>query len=183
MEADLLKAFGQEDLVDEKSLSFLVSALRQHQQEGFEYLAFKAAMSRLEDSGIPPETAVRSAYITATTVGLSKEKLLDTGRHYRRVLEGEEGRFEAALRQQMDSRIAARQRRMDQRKSELAAWRAEMAQLQEKIHLAEAEVSADATQLEQELDKIRQTKEEFLRTLSSVCRQIEKDLAWFGDIL
>ncbi len=183
MESDLLKAFGQETALDEKSLSFLVSAMRQHQREGFEYLSFKAALSRLVASGITQDVAVRTAFITASTVGLSKEKLLETARHYRTILEGEEDRFQAALRQQLDTRIAAKRRQLDERNAELAAWRAEMAKLEEKIGKAEAEVAETAAHIEQEMDKIRQTREQFLHTLESVCRQIEADLSRFGEIL
>ncbi|HNG89366.1 MAG TPA: hypothetical protein PK858_04155, partial [Saprospiraceae bacterium] len=77
------------DGLDERSLDFLTKALEKNNLPGFDYFEFKRAVATLLEMKIDEDTAFKSAFATAATVGLTKEKLLDTAGYYRNLLDKE----------------------------------------------------------------------------------------------
>ena len=70
--------FGTHHGLDERSMESLVGALERENLPGFDYLEFKQALERLQAMDMAEETAFKSAFATASTMGLTKDKLLKT---------------------------------------------------------------------------------------------------------
>ena len=73
-----IKSMFQSEDLDEKSLDFLVQALESNNLPGFDYLEFKRAVLQLQEINLDEPTAYKSAVTTAATLGITKEKLLET---------------------------------------------------------------------------------------------------------
>jgi adenine-specific DNA methylase len=89
MAINLKKAFSKAENMDEKSLDFLTKALQKGNLPGFDYLEFKQSLEALHAMNMDESLAFQSAFATASTMGLTKEKLLKSVSHYQKVLEQE----------------------------------------------------------------------------------------------
>ena len=76
MQKDLKNIFGSTTGLDDKSMEYLTSALAKNNLPGFDYLEFKQSLGALASLNMDEATAYKSAFATASTVGLTKEKLL-----------------------------------------------------------------------------------------------------------
>src|SRR5690625_6686587 len=115
MSIDLIEIFDKQNKLDEKSRTFLLNAIKEHNQSGFDYLEYKQALIRLEEMELDPSLAIKSAFTTATTVGLTRDKLLDSAEYYLSILNNEYKQFKQALEKQMEARVHSREDRKSTR--------------------------------------------------------------------
>ena len=83
MQKKLKEIFGSDLGLDSKSVDFLTKALAKNNLDGFDYLEFIQSLKALADLGMDEGTSIKSAFATASTVGLTKAKLVQTGKHYK----------------------------------------------------------------------------------------------------
>lgn len=67
----------KENGADERSLEFIATAIERNNLPGFDYFVKRAVYTMLEMK-IDEATAFKSAFATAATMGLTKDKLLET---------------------------------------------------------------------------------------------------------
>ena len=65
----------------------LMKALEDKNLEGFDYLEFKQSVAKMLEIGMDPDTAIKAAFGTGSTVGLTLEKLVKTAKYYTEVLQ------------------------------------------------------------------------------------------------
>lgn len=164
------------DGLDERSLDFLTKALEKNNLPGFDYFEFKRAVATLLEMKIDEDTAFKSAFATAATVGLTKEKLLDTAGYYRNLLDKEKEQFAEALQNQSDTKVTARQQEVKRLRDQIERHKAEMTRLQDEMagYLTQIEQAEAAAKAEGE--KLDKTKAAFERTHSAVSTQIDRDV-------
>ena len=106
---DKLKAiFTELEGVDGRSAQFLAEALTKNNLPGFDYLEFKQALQALAALNMDETTAFQSSFATASTMGLTKGKLLETANFYLKILTQEQNKFEQALQVQTKKQIAGK---------------------------------------------------------------------------
>ncbi len=176
MQQDLKEIFGDTSGLDPRSIESLVIALDKNNLPGFDYLEFKLSLGRLAQMNLPEEMAYKSAFATASTVGLTKEKLLTTGQHYRKVLFEEKEQFNQALQGQLQKRVNNKQEEVQKLKAQILAWQEQIANLQNQIAKSQATIDDAGNQIDAEMKKIQATKDNFEHTHQSVMNQIELDL-------
>ncbi|MCB0678879.1 MAG: hypothetical protein KDC30_19420, partial [Saprospiraceae bacterium] len=126
MQKDLQSIFGQVTGLDDKSIQFLTQALSKNNLPGFDYLEFKQSLSALAALNMDEVTAFKSAFATAATVGLTKDKLLKTARHYKNVLDQEKKQFDEALQKQMNQRVASKRSEVEKLKQQIVDYQAKI---------------------------------------------------------
>jgi predicted phage tail protein len=176
MNNDLKKIFGTTHGLDVKSVEFLTNALEKNNLPGFDYLEFKLSLARLQEMNLPEETAFKSAYATASTVGLTKDKLVTTAQHYKQVLVNEKEQFDKALNNQLQKRVKSKQQEVGKLKTQIQAWKAQMEKLQNQIAKSQATIDTADDHIGAEMKKIEATKEHFEHTHQSILNQIDLDL-------
>lgn len=176
MQKDLKTIFGDHHGLDEKSITFLASALAKSNLPGFDYLEFKQSLSALSQLNMDEETAIKSAYATAATVGLTKEKLLKTAQHYKSILNTEKQQFDAALQKQIEQRIQGKANEVTKLKKKVEEYRAKIQQLEEHIAKAQETIDHADEDIQNAKEKIDSTRDNFEHTLQSVINQIDKDI-------
>ncbi len=176
MQQDLKEIFGNTYNLDAKSIESLTRALEKNNLPGFDYLEFKLSLGRLAQMNLPEETAFKSAFATASTVGLTKEKLLTTGQHYRKVLSDEKEQFNLALQGQLQKRVNNKQEEVIKLRAQIEAWQQQIINLQDQIAKSQATIDDAGSQVEAEMKKIQATKDNFEHTHQSIMNQIELDL-------
>ena len=76
MQSKLKSIFGNHHGLDERSINVLTKALENANLPGFDYLEFKQSLAALTQMNMDEAMAIKSAFATASTMGLTKEKLL-----------------------------------------------------------------------------------------------------------
>lgn len=176
MQQDLKEIFGDTSGLDNKSIESLTRALDKNNLPGFDYLEFKLSLGKLAQMNLPEEMAYKSAFATASTVGLTKEKLLTTGQHYRKVLHDEKELFNVALQGQLQKRVNNKQEEVQKLKAQIQAWQEQIVNLQNQIAKSQATIDDADNQVAAEMKKIQATQESFEHTHQSIMNQLELDL-------
>lgn len=167
--------FASEGL-DERSLEFLANAVEKNNLPGFDYFEFKRAVVSLIQMKLDEATAHKSAFTTAATVGVTKEKLVETAAYYKNVVEKEKVQFDQALENQNTTKITARQEEIKRLRDQIERHKADIVRLQDEMagYLNQIDQAENALKLEGE--KLEKTKSAFEKTHQSVVLQIDKDM-------
>ncbi len=175
--------FENVDNYDQKSASFLINAVESGNLPGFDYLEFKRALKGLRDLNMDEVTAIRSAYTTGSTVGLTKAKLISSAQHYRQILLREKEQFDAALQKQMTQRVEGKrgekakiQERMRLNEAKIAELKIENEKLADKLTKSDGEI-------EEARVRIEETKEKFETTFKGFVSEIERDMDFLESLL
>lgn len=175
--------FGKHLSLDQKSIEFLTQALEKNNQPGFDYIEFKQSLGALEELHIDETTAIRSAFATGSTVGLTKEKLLKTAQHYKEVLSLEKRQFDAALEKQIQQRIKTKEEEIEKLKKQVEEYKIKIQQMQEKIDRSQATINSADEDISAAKEKILATKENFESALQTILNEIDKDVENFNRLL
>ncbi len=162
---------------DKKIRSALLKALKENHQEGFDYLKFKKALQQLKEMGLDEETAFKSAFATASTMGLTKSKLKKSSDHYLNVLKKEQRVFAEALGNQILTKIDAKKNKTESYQKEIEVCKNKIEELKRTIDLLEQKISQVDSEVEKDRDRIEKTKEDFNRSFSEIFESIEKDVS------
>lgn len=176
MQTSLKTIFGSYHGLDEKSVEFLTKALERSNLPGFDYLEFKQSLLALSQLNMDEATAMRSAFATAATVGLTKEKLLKTAEHYKGILNAEKEQFDMALQKQMQQKVQGKLDEVEKLRKQIDDYRLKIQQLQEKIVSSQAVIDKADEDIRQSKEKIEQTRENFESTWQSIQNQINQDV-------
>ncbi len=183
MPLDLQKIFGDAQQVDEKYLKSLLGALERENLEGFDYLEFKQAVQNLLAMDMEPATALKSAFATAQTMGLTKDKLLQSAEHYIAVLMGEEKKVKEAASRKLRERMSDASKKKAQlenaikaAKERMAALKAELQQLEKDLEKHSAELSSLTQKGEGEKQKIAEREAAFLKASAHIKEVIAADI-------
>ncbi len=162
--------------IDSRSLEFIVQAIERNNLPGFDYFEFKRAVTQLAEMNLDQATAYKSAFTTAATLGITKEKLIETAGYYRNVVEKEKEQFGKALENQTATKVAARQQEVIRLRDQIERHKAEIARLQDEIagYLNQADAADVAVKLETE--KLEKSKSAFELAHQSVLIAIDKDV-------
>lgn len=168
--------FGTHHGLDERSMESLVGALERENLPGFDYLEFKQALERLQELNMDEEVAFKSAFATASTMGLTKEKLLKTAAHYKKVLDKEQVSFDTALKNQIKAKVDGKRKEVSTLRKRLKEYEAKIAELEKLKAAAEKTISeADAT-ITAAQESINDVHQRFEATLKALQNQIDQDV-------
>lgn len=176
MQKHIKEFFGDHTGLDERSLNSLAKALDKNNLPGFDYIEFKQSLGRLLELDMDEATAFKSAYATASTMGLTKEKLLKTTTHYKNVLLKEKQQFDQALKKQMEQRVNSKLSEVAKLKKQIADYKAKIAELESKIQKSQHTIDHADEHIQNAKNKIEATGDAFEHTLQSIVNQIDKDI-------
>lgn len=176
MSKDLRETFSPNQDLDVKSLEFLTRALEQRNLPEFDYLEFRQSVGNLKALDMDDQTAFRSAFATASTMGITRERLLETAQFYKSVLRDEQKKFEAALRARMQQEVNSREAEVAQLKAQVEKQRQQIITLQQQIASGEQSIATANAAVSEEKSRIAERQAEFEHTLSSIVNAIDHDI-------
>ncbi|MEM9887416.1 MAG: hypothetical protein AAF849_16090 [Bacteroidota bacterium] len=177
MQKDLKTLFGTTHGLDEKSLNFLIKALEKNNLPGFDYIEFKQSLGNLLAMDMLEETAFKSVYATASSVGLTKDKLLKSAAHYKQILDKEKGQFDVALQNQMTKHVEGKLKEVEKLKKQVQDYQKKIEELNNRIAKAQNTIDTADEQIQAAEDKINKTKDSFEFTYQSIFNEIDQDIA------
>lgn len=170
------KLLGIESPADQKSVDFLETALQKQSQEGFDYLKFKQSLSQLSGLNLDTTTSLKSAFATASTMGVTKDALLHSARHYLSVLGNEKKQFDQALNNQIQQRIASRKEELNSLQQQIEEHKKQIAHLEKQITEFQQKISRSDEEMNEARLMIDQTKSKFENTYQQFIDAIERDM-------
>lgn len=176
MNKDLKIIFGDHHGLDDKSITFLAKALERANLPGFDYIEFKQSLHALQAMDMGEETSFKSAFATAATVGLTKEKLLKTAEHYKSILDQEKTQFDTAMRNQIEQRVNSKLGEVERLKKQVEDYRRKIQELENKIAKSQDTIDHADEHIQEAKNRILSTKEGFETTHQSVMNQINIDI-------
>jgi len=176
MQKNLKDLFGEDHGLDIKSIKFLTSALEKNNLPGFDYIEYKQSLLALAGLHMDEETSFKSAYATASTLGLTKEKLVKTAEHYKKILMNEKVQFDAALQKQVQQRVNNKVDELEKLKKQIDEYKQKISQLEQKISRNQETIEKQDDVIQKAKEKIESTKDGFELTLQSLMNEIDKDI-------
>jgi len=183
MASKLNQIFSINGEIDQKSLDFLTRALDRSNLQGFDYLEFKQSLNSLKKMNMDDETAIKSAFATASTVGLTKDKLVQTARHYQQIIDKEKAQFDEALQNQVREKIAGKKAEVDRLKQQIAENTKKIAQIEATIKKSQSTIDNADQDIKEAQNKIDATKSNFETTYQSILGVIAEDIERFNKYL
>lgn len=168
--------FGDNHGLDEKSVDFISKAIEKANLPGFDYIEYKQAIFNMAKMNLDEATTFKTAFATAMTLGLTKERLVETANHYKTIVLKEKEQFDTASQKQQDSKIGTNLKQVDELRYKIADNESKIKILQGEMDAARKKISDLDYEREQSHQKIEEAKTKFLFTHQSILNQIEKDI-------
>lgn len=168
--------FGTHHGLDERSMESLVAALERENLPGFDYLEFKQALERLQALNMAEDVVFKSAFATASTMGVTKDKLVKTAGHYKQVLAREKKSFDNALAKQVDAKVKGKRKEVETLRKKLTQYEAKIKELENLKAAAEKTIAEADETIKAAQDSINDVHNRFEVTLNALVNQIDKDI-------
>ncbi len=154
----------------------LMKALEKKNLEGFDYLEFKQSVGRLTEIGMDLDTAINSAFITGSSVGLTKDKLVKTAQYYSEVLQDEKAQFMRSLDKHLAENVEGKAKQTGELKKKIATWEAKMTELQQQVEAARQEIESADAQINAARAKAEENQKGFDEALEVITNTIKQDV-------
>jgi septal ring factor EnvC (AmiA/AmiB activator) len=183
MQKKLSQLFGDNPDLEKKFVDIFIRALEKHNKPGFDYIQFKQSMGALAEMGMDESTAIRSAFVTASTVGLTKSKLLESASFYAQVINAEKEHFDAALAKRINQKVGGKMKEVEKLKEQIIKYKEKIQQLQNQIEKHQHTIDTADEQIQAEKQKILGTQNNFEKTHTTFIEQIKSDIDSFKTFL
>jgi chromosome segregation ATPase len=183
MKVNLKDIFSGASQMDEKVMLRLLQAIAEMQTSDFDYLRFKHSYLELQKMGMDEATAAKSAYITASTVGLTKSKLLESIDNYKVTLNKEREEFAQALKNQIATNIDSRNIKIKELQDKHAENQRKLDEITKQQDIITAEVTRLSAEADAALVKINDTRDKFKVTFDYLYNEMEEDKNLYTQIL
>ncbi len=161
---------------DDRFVGILLKAIEDNNIEGFDYLEFKQSLQSLAKIESDESKRYVNAFAMATTMGLTKDKLLKSAQHYIKVLEKEEAKFADAFKKQQSVQIKKREEKGKMLRDSIAKKEKEVLRLQKEIKKEQEQLLGIDQNIDKAMNKVEGTKEGFYGSYNLVLNQIKSDL-------
>lgn len=167
---------GSSKKPDTKFVNLLLKAIEENNIDGFDYLEFKQSVQSL--SKVEPDESKRfkNAYAMANAMGLTKNKLFSSAKHYVAVLDREEKKFSEAFNAQKEKQVSDRKTRGEKLKAAIKNKEEQLKKIQAEIASHKKQLASVEADITKALAKVEATKEGFYGAYHMVLKQIKGDL-------
>jgi uncharacterized protein (DUF3084 family) len=164
------------DEIDQVILDKLFHAIEENNQEGFDYLEFRKALQSLSSLPLDESIKFQSAFATASTMGVTLEKLKNSIEFYLKVLQNEEDHFLKASQEQYNVNVEGKAKEKDQINQLILQKSNQIQTLTNEIRQLQTEMEQFSEQIDQADQKIKVTKNSFDKTLAFLRFEFQQDL-------
>ncbi len=183
MQKNLSQLFGSHPELEQKFVTLFIKALERSNQPGFDYIEFKQSLGAMAKMNIDESTAIRSAFATASTVGLTKKKLMESANYYAKIINQEKEHFDAALAKRINQKVGGKIKEVEKLKEQIVKYNEKIAQLKAQIEKHQHTIDTADEQIQAEKEKIMGTQNNFERTHENFIDQIKSDIDNFNTYL
>ncbi|MBK9735772.1 MAG: hypothetical protein IPO92_12710 [Saprospiraceae bacterium] len=161
---------------DPKFTELLLKAIESNNQDGFDYLEYKNSIKSIEN--VIPDEGMRykSAFEMAKTMGLTKEKLVQSAKHYLQVLSSEDQKFKEALENQKAKQIQGRADQIQSFEKSITEKQQMIEKFSQEIESAKKQLETFKGEINEAIVKIDMTNQQFVSSYNLVYGQVSADV-------
>jgi hypothetical protein len=161
--------------VDNTILDKLLNALEENNQSGFDYLEYRRSLISLAALPMDESIKFQSAFATASTMGVTLEKLLSSIDFYKKVLKNEEDNFQKASKEKYSMNVEGKLKEKGDIHNYIQVKSQTIQKLTEEIRRHQAELEELNKHIENAELKINQTKSHFDAAMKVLITQMDND--------
>jgi hypothetical protein len=161
--------------VSDKFIQILSAALEKNNQPGFDYLEFRQALVNLAKMPMDESTRFQSAYAMAQTMGVTKQKLLESAQFYLQILGAEQAKFNEAHAQQRQKLIGGREDEIKAHESAILQKTEQIQKLTQEIEQHRQQSEKVRADIQESTVKIETTRADFEASFTAVAGQLQQD--------
>jgi len=161
---------------DSKIVDALLGAVEKANLEGFDYLEYKKSLQSMKKMSMSEEMMYQSAFATASTMGVTLDKLVETAQYYLKIMDKEMHAFGETVARQNNQMVVQRKEQnlliednLKQKENQIEMLQKEIVALKEKQTKLKGEIDQAST-------KIEQTKANFEKSFLNLKEQFESDI-------
>ncbi|MDG2450515.1 MAG: hypothetical protein P8M34_12780 [Saprospiraceae bacterium] len=166
----------KEGAPQEKFVNILLEAVEKNNIDGFDYLEYKQSLQSLSKMNMDEATQFKSAYAMASTMGIDKDKLVKSVKHYLDVLKNEESKFNQALTNQINQKVGQRKQEFKTLDDTISQKENQIKQLSKEIEKHKKDLEKLKAEVDTAQGKVEGTKASFYGSYKVVASQMEEDL-------
>jgi vacuolar-type H+-ATPase subunit I/STV1 len=166
-------AIGEEDLKIAETLSKAVAAAN---IEGFDYFEFAQLITSLKPSLPSEQTLFQTAYTSGKVMGASKAKLVESAKHYLKVLDAERKKFEDMVASQTQQSVTGLEKEMGDIDEQTAQAAEQIRQLTDKVNGLSEKKTQITNQIAENKARIEKVQNNFQATLGKHVVRIQTDM-------
>ncbi len=155
----------------------LFKALEANNIDGVDYFEFKNSLKSLANLPMDEATRYRSAFATASTMGLTLQNLASSAGHYLKVLEGEKKVFLSSVSHQNTTNVVGKEKSIDDLNKQVADKSAAIKKLTEEIQQHQLQMEKIRSEIASAKNQIAQTEANFNNTFVSLTAEINDDIS------
>ncbi|MBT8191680.1 MAG: hypothetical protein HKN67_02740 [Saprospiraceae bacterium] len=177
MTIDLKELFIDNEALDQKSVMALLKAIKNnHDEKTFDYIKFRQSVSALLKLGMDEVTSYKSAFATASTMGLTVDSLVKSAKKYTYVLQNEKDSFAQAFQNQVDKKIEGRKNEVEKLEKKIQDHKNKIKELEREIAIFQNRIDTVDQDVEAANNKINEASSNFMEVYKTLHESIEKDI-------
>ncbi len=165
-----------EGTVDNKIIERLLKIIDDNNLDGFDYLEYKKSLKALEKMPMDEATKYRSAFATASTMGVTLDKLVKTTEHYLGILKSENSNFSTASKSEVKRRVSDKQEQVKQFENLIKEKSEKIKALTKEITKHQKQIESIKNEINQSQQKISDTQLNFEKSYLFLKEQMENDI-------
>jgi hypothetical protein len=161
--------------VDEKMVEFFSKAIEDSNIPGFDYIEFRNALAAMVNTPLPENQKYIAVFATASTMGLTKDKLTAAIDHYQGVLDSKKKDFQAQVDQMTAREVTKREDIKTAKEAEIQSLLQQIQEAQTAIAAKQQEALEINAEIGRERLNIQQTAASFEATYNFVSGKLQGD--------
>ncbi len=176
---DLKKIFEIPTELDRRSTDALIKAIKENYTSEFDYIKFIHSVNTLIQMEIDEETAFKSAYTTAKTMGFTKEKFRKSLKEYEVVLSKQRESFAEALKRNRSEKLTGTDAKNESLRKKMAENEAKIEKLKAENELIKEKIAGSSERLKKEREKLETITKNFVSSYEHFEQKLKNDLEKF----
>lgn len=161
--------------VDEKMSDFLSKAIEDSNIPGFDYIEFRNSLASMANTQLQEQQKYIAVFATASTMGLTKEKLINSIDHYQGILDSKKKEFKDHSEQMIANEVTKREELKAIKEAEIQELLKQIQDAQTSIAAKQQEVLDINTEIGRERLNIQQTNASFEVTYNFISSKLQND--------
>ena len=183
MTINLRELFPGNENLQKKFVDALLKALKSNALKDFDYLKFKKSVVTMSELNMEEAMAFKSAFATASTMGLTLDKLVRSANHYKNVLDKEKMQFADAMQNQMDQRVAKKKEEAVKLEQTIKDYQQKIEQMQKEMKVYQKKINNVDVEIKKAKEKIQSASQHFMDAYNSMVSTIEEDILRMNEYL
>ncbi len=165
-----------EGKADTKIVETLLTAVEKNNLDGFDYLEYKKSLQSMKKMSMSEELMYQSAFATASTMGVTLDRLVETAQYYVKIMDKEMHNFGEAVSKQNNEMVVKRKEQSLLVEEQLAQKKKQIELLEKEIVTLNEKQQKLKHDIELSSNKIAQTKANFEKSFLNLRQQFESDI-------